>query len=156
MVRDTILVIRHYRCGGEALPVGRLAFKAREGRQTALSGFDSRSLPPNPIRSSPEEPDNAYDQSFASRLMLHILAAYVAKANATTIAVNPKVQGRGVDMLAGIVKNGFLLHRQQFRCLGLSQCWASKPTSPPIIRRLPAVPSVLAIGCYDLVLRNAK
>ncbi len=34
--------------GGEALPVGRLAFKAREGRQTALSGFDSRSLPPTP------------------------------------------------------------------------------------------------------------
>ena len=32
--------------GGEALPVGRLAFKAREGRQTALSGFDSHSLPP--------------------------------------------------------------------------------------------------------------
>jgi integrase/recombinase XerD len=26
--------------------VGRLAFKAREGRQTALSGFDSHSLPP--------------------------------------------------------------------------------------------------------------
>lgn len=35
--------------GGEALPVGRLAFKAREGRQTVLSGFDSHSLPPNPI-----------------------------------------------------------------------------------------------------------
>lgn len=34
--------------GGEALPVGRLAFKAREGRQTALSGFDSHSLPPTP------------------------------------------------------------------------------------------------------------
>lgn len=32
--------------GGEALPVGRLAFKAREGRQTVLSGFDSHSLPP--------------------------------------------------------------------------------------------------------------
>jgi hypothetical protein len=34
--------------GGEALPVGRLAFKAREGRQTVLSGFDSHSLPPIP------------------------------------------------------------------------------------------------------------
>ncbi len=32
--------------GREALPVGRLAFKAREGRQTVLSGFDSHSLPP--------------------------------------------------------------------------------------------------------------
>ena len=36
--------------GGEALPVGRLAFKAREGRQTALSGFDSHSLPPILVR----------------------------------------------------------------------------------------------------------
>jgi hypothetical protein len=32
--------------GGEALPVGRLAFKAREGRLPVLSGFDSHSLPP--------------------------------------------------------------------------------------------------------------
>ena len=39
--------------GGEALPVGRLAFKAREGRQTALSGFNSHSLPPTPRQYPP-------------------------------------------------------------------------------------------------------
>ncbi len=42
-----------HRGGGEALPVGRLAFKAREGRQTALSGFDSHSLPPFPVQRRP-------------------------------------------------------------------------------------------------------
>ena len=41
--------------GGEALPVGRLAFKAREGRQTALSGFDSHSLPPTHVRHRPRK-----------------------------------------------------------------------------------------------------
>ena len=41
-----VFPMSNIRRGGEALPVGRLAFKAREGRQTALSGFDSHSLPP--------------------------------------------------------------------------------------------------------------
>jgi hypothetical protein len=49
--------------GGEAFPVGRLAFKAREGRQTALSGFDSHSLPP---RSRPSSARASIPISFQS------------------------------------------------------------------------------------------
>ena len=93
--------------GGEALPVGRLAFKAREGRQTALSGFDSHSLPPILIRAVQRGPITsdllgffscvvragveflACDQPFASRLTLHILAA-VAEDEARRISERTK------------------------------------------------------------------
>src|SRR5512147_2134420 len=59
--------------GGEALPVGRLAFKAREGRQTALSGFDSHSLPPTLIRCLPERPDNIRSIGLFSYVVSHLV-----------------------------------------------------------------------------------
>ena len=60
--------------------MGRLAFKAREGRQTALSGFDSHSLPPIQL----------------FRCWLGMTVITVASRRPCCSAISPVPQHRGV------------------------------------------------------------